>query len=82
MCLAIPVKVLKVLDNGQAIVDLSGVQSRISTMLLDEVSEGDYVIIHVGHAITRLNVEEAERTLVLFREIASHLEGEADALHQ
>lgn len=82
MCLAIPVKVLKVLDNGQAIVDLSGVQSRISTMLLDEVSEGDYVIIHVGHAITRLNVEEAERTLALFREIASHLEGEANALHQ
>lgn len=82
MCLAVPVKVLKLLDTGEAIVDLSGVQSRVSTMLLDEVSEGDYVIIHVGHAIARLDVEEAEKTLALFREIASQLKGQADALHQ
>lgn len=82
MCLAVPVKVLQVLDTGEAIVDLSGVQSRVSIMLLDNVEPGDYVIIHVGHAIARLDVEEAERTLILFQEIADHLEAENHALYR
>lgn len=82
MCLAVPVKVLEVLDSDEAIVDLSGVQSRVSIMLLDDVQAGDYVIIHVGHAIARLDVEEAERTLALFREIADHLEAESHALYR
>lgn len=82
MCLAVPVEVLQVLDTGEAIVDLSGVQSRVSIMLLDNVEPGDYVIIHVGHAIARLDVEEAERTLTLFQEIADHLEAENHALYR
>lgn len=82
MCLAVPVRVVTVLDTGEAIVDLSGVQSRVSTLLLDDVREGDYVIIHVGHAIARLDVEEAELTLALFQEIADHLEAENHAIYQ
>jgi len=82
MCLAVPVRVLEVLDTGEAVVDLSGVTSRVSTLLLDKVSPGDYVIIHVGHAIARLDVDEAEKTLALFREIAGHMEGAEDAIHQ
>lgn len=81
MCLAVPVEVLEVMDDGQAIVDLAGVKSRVSTLLLDDVRPGDYVIIHVGHAIARLDVEEAEQTLKLFREIADHLDREQHALH-
>lgn len=82
MCLAVPVEVLEVLDPGEAVVDLAGVRSRVSTLLLEEVAVGDYVIIHVGHAIARLDVEEAERTLALFRDIAQQLEPRADALHR
>lgn len=80
MCLAVPVEVVEVMADDQAVVDIGGVRSRVSTALVDDVAEGDYLIVHVGHAIARLDVDEAERTLALFREIADHLEGETDAL--
>lgn len=82
MCLAVPVRVLEVLSDAEAIVDISGVRSRVSTLLVDDLREGDYVIMHVGHAIARLDVEEAERTLSLFREIADHLEADVNALYR
>lgn len=82
MCLAVPVEVTEVLPNDQAMVDIGGVKSQISTAFVDGVEVGDYVIVHVGHAITRLDVEEAERTLDLFREIADHLAEESHALRQ
>ena len=81
MCLAVPVKVLEIMETGEAVVDLGGVTSRVSTLLLEEVNVGDYVIIHVGHAISRLDVEEAEKTLALFKEITDHLEEQKHALH-
>jgi hydrogenase expression/formation protein HypC len=71
MCLAIPVLVIEVLANERAIIDLSGVRKEISTALLDTVAVGDYVILHVGFAIGKLDPEEALRTLALFDEIAA-----------
>jgi hydrogenase expression/formation protein HypC len=71
MCLAVPVRVVKLCGNDWAVVDLGGVESRVSLALVDGIAEGDYVIVHVGHAIARLDVEEAEQSLALFREIAS-----------
>lgn len=69
MCLAVPVKVVEVCGDDEAVVDLGGVRKRISVALLDEVAVGDYVILHVGYALNRLDPEEAERTLALFAEI-------------
>lgn len=69
MCLAIPARVVEILDGEQAVVDLGGVRKEVSLALLDGVSEGDYVIVHVGFALNRLDPEEAERTLALFAEI-------------
>ena len=66
MCLAIPVRVVEVLDDDQAVVDLDGVRKSVSLSLVDGVQVGDYVILHVGYALTRLDPEEAERTLALF----------------
>ena len=66
MCLAIPVKVVEVLPNQQAVIDLAGVRKEISTALLDTVQVGDYVILHVGYAIGKLDTDEALRTLALF----------------
>ncbi len=67
MCLALPVKVVALEDGGDwATVDLGGVRKRISLALLDGVQPGDYVILHVGYALTKLDPEEAERTLQLF----------------
>ena len=68
MCLAIPARVVAIPEPGVALVDLSGVQKRISLDLVDGVVAGDYVIVHVGYALTRLDPDEAERTLQLFAE--------------
>ncbi|HQT96605.1 MAG: hydrogenase assembly protein HypC [Deltaproteobacteria bacterium 37-65-8] len=69
MCLGVPAKILETGD-GTAIVELGGVRREISAMLIDDVSVGEWVIIHAGFAIEKLSEEEAERTLALFREIA------------
>jgi len=71
MCLALPARVVDILDAGVAIVDLGGIRKRISIALVPEVQVGDYVIIHVGYAIGMLDINEAEATLKLFAEFAT-----------
>lgn len=68
MCLAIPARVVELLPDDAATVDLGGVRRRISLALVDDVAVGDYVIVHVGYALNRLDPAEAERTLALFAE--------------
>ena len=70
MCLAIPVRVTEVLPNEMAKVTLDGVSKIISTALIDDVAVGDYIVLHVGYALTRLDPDEAERTLALMRQAA------------
>jgi len=69
MCLAIPALVAKRLEGDDAVIDLGGVRKQISLALVPEAVEGDYVIVHVGYAISRLDPEEARKTLALFAEI-------------
>jgi hydrogenase expression/formation protein HypC len=73
MCLAIPAKLVALLANEQAIVDLGGIRKEISIALVPDVAAGDYVIVHVGHAIGRIDPEEAARTLALFDEMAKQV---------
>ena len=68
MCLAIPARVVDLPLPGVALIDVGGVQKRISLALVDGVQPGDYVIVHVGYALARLDPSEAERTLALFAE--------------
>jgi len=82
MCLAIPAKVVQKLENDQALVEVGGVRNLISLLLVEDVTVGDYVIVHVGFAIARLNAEEAAKTLALFDEIARHLEENPYEVHQ
>ncbi len=70
MCLAVPVRVIELLPEGMARVSLDGVTKVISMALLDDVAVGDYVILHVGFALSKLNAAEAERTLAMIREMA------------
>jgi len=70
------------LENDQALVEVGGVRNRISLMLVEDVTVGDYVIVHVGFAIARLNAEEAAKSLALFGEIARQLEENPDEVHQ
>jgi hydrogenase expression/formation protein HypC len=66
MCLAIPVQIESVLDNDLATVNLGGVKTQISIALIDDVKPGEYVILHVGYALNKLDQKEAEATLALF----------------
>lgn len=70
MCLAIPARLIELCKNDQAVVDLGGIRKTISIALVDQVNVGDYVIVHVGHAIGVIDPDEAERTLALFAEMA------------
>ena len=66
MCLAIPVRVVELLGESTALVDLDGIRKEVSLALVDDVHVGDYVILHVGYALSTLDPEEAQRTLALF----------------
>ena len=66
MCLAIPAKVVELREGDQAIIDLGGVRKDVSLALVEGVAPGDYVIVHVGYALQKLDPEEAEKTLALF----------------
>lgn len=66
MCLAIPARVVERDSTGTGIIDVGGVRKRISLELLDGVEVGDFVIVHVGYALQKLDPGEAERTLKLF----------------
>jgi len=69
MCLALPAQLIAMEADDQAICDLGGVRKRISIALVPEARVGDYVIVHVGHAIGVLDPEEAEQTLMLFAQL-------------
>jgi len=69
MCLAIPAQVVELRNGDNALVDLAGVRKEISLALVEGVAVGDYVIVHVGYALNKLDPEEAEKTLKLFAEM-------------
>ena len=65
MCLAVPMKLLKIEGNtGNA--ELGGVIKEISLALLENVNVGDYVLVHAGYAIQRIDEEEARETIAIF----------------
>ncbi|MDR2188823.1 MAG: HypC/HybG/HupF family hydrogenase formation chaperone [Azonexus sp.] len=71
MCLALPARLMEKLADDQAVVELGGIKKQISlALVVDEAEVGDYVIVHVGHAIGVIDPEEAARTLALFAEMA------------
>jgi len=77
MCLAVPALVTELGAGEAAIVELGGVRKEISLALVEDVAVGDYVIVHVGFALQRLDPEEAERTLQLFAALADSQEAGA-----
>jgi hydrogenase expression/formation protein HypC len=68
MCLAIPILVEQLLPGDMARVTLSGVSKRVSIALLEDVHIGDYLLIHVGYALARLDPDEALLTLAMMQE--------------
>jgi hydrogenase expression/formation protein HypC len=68
MCLAVPSRITEINDTI-GIVDVDGVTREASLMLLEDVQIGDYVIVHAGFAISKVDQESAEQTLADMREI-------------
>ncbi len=69
MCLAIPGQITQLLAQQRAIVNVGGIEREISLALVNDIKINDYVLIHVGYALTVLDQLEAEKTLKLFAEI-------------
>jgi hydrogenase expression/formation protein HypC len=82
VCLAIPGQILEITDeaNRLARVDVVGVRRTVNVGLLDGVQPGDWVLIHVGFALSRIDEEEAAATLRLLREMGSEYDQELEEL--
>ena len=65
MCLAVPALIIERLECDEAVVDIGGLRKRVSVALVPDVQPQEYVIVHVGYAISRLDAEEAAKTLAL-----------------
>ena len=69
MCLAIPVQITEILDGDRALASAGGIVREIGTALVDDLQVGDYVILHVGYALSKLDEEEARLTLQAMADI-------------
>jgi hydrogenase expression/formation protein HypC len=70
MCLAIPAKIVTC-EGEEAVVDLHGSKVRIARTLVPEATVGDWVLVHAGFAITRLEPQEAEETFAVLRQLGT-----------
>ena len=75
MCLAIPSKITKI-ENEMAVIDVDGVQRQASLLLMSDAQVGDYVIVHAGFAIQKIDEAAARETLKLLKEAAAHYESQ------
>ena len=75
MCLAIPSKIVRI-ENGVATIDVDGVRRTASLLLLDDAGVGEWVIVHAGFAIQKLDEEGALETLRLLKETVSIEKGQ------
>jgi len=74
VCLAVPMQIRKI-DDQVAVCEVDGVRREASLMMLDDAEVGDFVLIHAGFAIAKLDPAEAEATLELFREVVDSTGG-------
>jgi hydrogenase expression/formation protein HypC len=82
VCLAIPAQVVEMVDepNRLAQVEVAGVRRNVNVGLLDGVSSGDWVLVHVGFALSKVDEEEAHATLALLRQMGEAYEQELEDL--
>jgi hydrogenase expression/formation protein HypC len=69
MCLAVPARVIEMRDDLLGLVELGGVVREVSFMLLPDARVGDYVLLHAGYALQKMDTAEAEETLRLLAEM-------------
>lgn len=72
MCVAIPGKIVEIYDN-ECIVDFEKIKKKVNILLIEDVKIGDYVLVHAGCAIEKVNKEEALETLEFFKMISNEI---------
>ena len=82
MCLAIPGQIVEVTDPGNRLgtVEVAGVRRTVNIGLLDDAGPGDWVLIHVGFALSKVDEDEAQATLRLLRQMGAEYEQELEEL--
>lgn len=75
MCLAIPSKIIEISKEGLGTIDVEGVKRDCSLLLLDNPQVGDYVIVHAGFALHKIDEEEAKKMLETLKEVAAFSQG-------
>ncbi len=85
MCLASPAQVIELVDeeNGLALVDVAGLRRKVNVSLLEDdggAHPGDWVLVHVGFALSKVDEEEAQATLRLLEQMGSDFEQELEEL--
>jgi hydrogenase expression/formation protein HypC len=78
MCLAVPMQLIEIADEGLGKVDGGGVKTAVNLAMIPDAKIGDYIIIHAGFGIEILDQEEAKIRLDLFRELAEATAGMED----
>ncbi len=77
MCLAIPSKIVKI-ENGMATIDVDGVQRKTSLLLVEDAVVGDYVIVHAGFALHKIDEFAAMESLKILKEAASFFDNSSE----
>lgn len=73
MCLGVPGLVVETSpEDHTAVIEIFGVRQRINTFLVGEVSLGEYVMVHTGYAIEKIDLEEAQERIKLWEELLAH----------
>jgi len=79
MCLAVPMEILEIADDT-ALVDQAGVRTRVNLMICDEPPQvGDYVIVHAGFAIRRMDADTARESLSLLNDLVAAVDRAGEA---
>ena len=75
MCLAVPMKIVEIKDNGAGVCELENLRYEVDLSLIEETGLDDFVIVHAGFAIEKLDLEEAKERLQLFKDMAETYAG-------
>lgn len=75
MCLAVPMKIIELKENGTGVCELENIRYDVDLSLIETTQVDDYVIVHAGFAIEKLDIDEANERLQLFQELAETYSG-------
>ena len=78
MCLAVPAKIIKLIDRQNALCDFNGIEKEVNVSLIENPAAGDWVIVHVGFALNRIDSAQARQTQELLKSIAAEGKKEAE----